>query len=421
MTVHSLEDLVRFARAHSPFYREFLADVPERGFSVTDLPVLDQKAYWEANVVGKGNRVLTGPIADGIVFKSGGTTGNPKFSVFTDQEWESFTETFGWGMRKGGLEPGEKVANLFYAGELYASFLFITSSLEAAGAGVNYPISGATDLEEILEFLDLFGIETLAGVPTTIMKVGEAVLHHGNPLPSVQRIVFGGESMYPDQREMLGRAFPGARIQSIGYASVDGGELGYADADCAPDEHRAFHTTILELVDEETGEAIEEEGAPGKIVVTNLTRRLMPIIRYPAGDRAVWVEPPGTPDRKYRLLGRSEEGARVGPMTLYIQDVWKVLSAFHDRVPMANFQIRITHEEMKDRGTLRLVPEDPERATEELAAEIVRAVYEERPMFGELLENGLVHPLTVEWISFEELLVNERTGKLRRIIDERAP
>ena len=46
-------------------------------------------------------------------------------------------------------------------------------------------------------------------------------------------------------------------------------------------------------------------------------------------------------------------------------------------------------------------------------------VYEERPMFKDLLKNGLVHPLKVEWIGSEELTVNERTGKLRRIIDDR--
>ena len=47
----------------------------------------------------------------------------------------------------------------------------------------------------------------------------------------------------------------------------------------------------------------------------------MPIIRYPVGDNAVWIEP----GRKLRIIGRAEEGARVGPVTVYYDDMRLVL------------------------------------------------------------------------------------------------
>ena len=40
-------------------------------------------------------------------------------------------------------------------------------------------------------------------------------------------------------------------------------------------------------------------------------------------------------------------------------------------------------------------------------------------MFTDLLRDGLVHPLAVEWIESDDLIVNPRTGKLRRIVDNR--
>ncbi len=50
------------------------------------------------------------------------------------------------------------------------------------------------------------------------------------------------------------------------------GSIGYADAGCGPGEHRVFDgATLLEILDEETGEPIEETGRPGRIVFTNLT------------------------------------------------------------------------------------------------------------------------------------------------------
>ena len=59
-------------------------------------------------------------------------------------------------------------------------------------------------------------------------------------MPGINRLLFGGESLYPDQRAILLSAFPNARAASIGYASVDAGLLGYADSACGPDEHRVF-------------------------------------------------------------------------------------------------------------------------------------------------------------------------------------
>lgn len=420
MQPSSIEELLAFARERSPFYKELYEGVPRGEADLTRYPVIDQKAFWAANTV-VDNRVMTGPMADGIVFKSGGTTGSPKYSVFTNEEWEKFTAAFGEGMRRNGLAPGEKIANLFYAGELYASFLFIGKCIERAGVGINYPISGAAPLEEIVAVLSRFEIGTVAGVPTTVLRL---IAHLERPSAqelSVDKILFGGESMYLDQRHAIERAFPGCRVSSIGYASVDGGELGYADPSCGPEEHRCFGgSTVLEIIDEDSGEAIADVDRPGKVVVTNLDRRLMPLIRYPAGDRAVWVEPAGAPDRKYRLLGRSEEGARIGPMTLYVHDVQKVLGAFADRVDVQAFQIVVEHSGGIDGATLQIAVPDPRAIPSGLAGEIVERVYAERHMFHDLLAQGLVHPLAIRWVTTEGLMVNSRTGKLRHVIDNRA-
>ncbi|MFX5046192.1 hypothetical protein ABTC39_20460, partial [Acinetobacter baumannii] len=80
-------------------------------------------------------------------------------------------------------------------------------------------------------------------------------------------------------------AFPNARIASIGCACVDAGLIGLSTPDCLADEHRVFEPeTIVEIIDEATGEPIDEINRSGMLVVTSLTRTLMPLIRYPVGD-----------------------------------------------------------------------------------------------------------------------------------------
>jgi phenylacetate-CoA ligase len=422
MSSFTLSEIIEHARVHSPFYARLYRGIREHGADIRlqQLPIVDQSEFWAANSM-ENNQLLTGPIDGGVVYKSGGTTGSPKFSVFTKGEWDAFCSAFGWGMDRGGLKDGDRVANLFYAGELYASFLFITKSIELARArATNFPMTGASNPALIAKTVEEFRIDTLAGVPTTILAFAQHVTREGLKLPSVRRVLFGGESMYSDQRLVLAEAFPGVQVASIGYASVDAGLLGFADASCGPEEHRVFEReTIIEIVDEDTGELIREQGRPGKVILTNLTRKLMPVIRYPAGDRAQWVEAEGTPCRKFALLGRSEEAARVGPVSLYYDDVRQVIQGLSEPKGIGAFQMLLTHEEGRDRLTIRIAVADPRAVAASAAAGLEQALFAARPLFAQIVQSGKALPLRVEWLRLSELETNPRTGKLKRMVDSR--
>ena len=74
MPAKSLQELVTYARKNSPFYAELYRDVPERISRITQLPIVDQIEFWAANT-WRNNRLLTGPVTDGAVYKTGGTIG----------------------------------------------------------------------------------------------------------------------------------------------------------------------------------------------------------------------------------------------------------------------------------------------------------------------------------------------------------
>ena len=48
--------------------------------------------------------------------------------------------------------------------------------------------------------------------------------------------------------------------------------------------------TVVEILDEETLEPVSKVWQEGLVVLTNLTRKLMPLLRYPVGDRGMWTE-----------------------------------------------------------------------------------------------------------------------------------
>ena len=413
-------DHVNFVRKNSPFYAQHYKDVEQNCDDISKYPIINQKEFWKANE-NFGEGVLTSKHNSGLVFKSGGTSGNPKYSYFTAKEWDNFTEVSGCGFRQNGVKQGDRIANLFYAGELYASFIYITDTIKSADIGVSYPIAGQTEISVMVEIIKKLNINVLAGVPTSIMNIVSYLQAHREIKLNIELILFGGESFYDDQLQAIKEEFADVKVHSVLYASVDGGELGYFDeATCANGEHRAFdESTIMEIVDEDTNEVIHEANKAGILLVTNLNRKLMPLIRYPVGDMAMWCDDEGVKDRRFKLLGRSQEGARIGPATLYLQDIMDVLKHFYDEVHVLNFQLLVTHDEQKDRAVIKVVPSSMPLDADILSSKIIEHLYTQRTMFKDLLSGDKIHPITIEWCEADALETNARTGKTKRILDKR--
>ncbi|MEV7117307.1 phenylacetate--CoA ligase family protein [Kitasatospora griseola] len=415
MPAKPLQSLVDHARRNSPFYADLYRDVPTTVTSLTDLPVIDQIAFWAANS-WPDNRLLTGPLTDACVYKSGGTTGKPKFSPWTREEHVDSVTAFGAGLVNAGLRPGQKVANLFRAGEFYSGFLFIEYALQHAPIdNVRLPIATAPD-EYVADVIHGFGADVLAGEPMKLSAVAETLLKQDRPAPQVELILFGGDILFNDLRPLLRSAFPNAALSSIGYASVDAGLVaGPVPAGDDLRVHQAFpNRTVVEIVDDATGEPITEPGVPGRVVVTNLFRTLVPILRYPAGDRAEWVDPEC---RRFRLLGRSTEGARVGIVSMPTEQVRDVLLAHDPDHHITGMQLVQRRWAGRDGLIIRLGHTTPPPPA--LTGTLLRAVLDARPTYEDEAAIGAIHPLQIEWVPRSELTTNPRTGKLQQVIDER--
>jgi phenylacetate-CoA ligase len=414
MPAKSLHDLVDFARRHSPYYAELYRDTPKVVAHLTQLPIVDQAAFWAANT-WPDNRLLTGPLTDAGVYKSGGTTGAPKFSPWTRAEHADSVTAFGAGIARIGLKPGHRVANLFHGGQLYGGLLYIEHALHNAPVeNVRLAVADAPN-DYIVHLMADFGVDVLAGEPMKLSSVAEHLLERGQVADEVELVLFAGDILFDDLRPVLARAFPKATIASIGLASNDAGLIGAAVPGDDVRVHEAFpDRTVVELVDDVTGEPIRAPGVPGRLLVTNLFRTLMPIIRYPSGDRAEWVD---AECRRFRLVGRSLEGARVGTVTMPVEDIRAVLVAADPDQHVSGMQMVQRRWDGRDGLILRLgyLQEPPAGLSERL----VEAIYTARPLYPAEVAAGAIHHLRIEWVRRSELLTNPRTGKLVQVIDER--
>ncbi len=412
--IYSLSEIINHARNNSEYYKELYKNIPETT-NLQDLPLIDQDDFWN-HCDKNGGTVATGKHTDGQIFKSGGTTGEPKYSLYTSEEWQTMCECSGAVLPKGGLANGTKIANLFYAGGMYASFLYTYSMLYFSPTKtLVYNIAGNGSIEEMVMTILDHKINCIAGLPSNITKIVSYINEHKLTGFNVDTIYFAGETLYPDQRDRISKTFGGnVEFRSVFYASNDGGPIGYFTKDCGYNEHRLLSdTTLMELIDPDTGEVITEMNRPGKIYITSLFKTLIPLIRYPAGDMGEYTEPEGVPDRKFRILGRSDVAARAGYVTLYAQDISNVLKLCG--IEYDAYQIIVTHD-IIDRYTFKIAVTNIQEGDTE---RFMETLYNERKVLKDAIDAGDLVVPEVVWCKATDLEYNPRTGKLKVIMDKR--
>lgn len=94
-----------------------------------------------------------------------------------------------------------------------------------------------------------------------------------------------------------------------------------------------------------------ENGIPGRLLVTNLGRRLQPIRRYPSGDLAEWVD---YANGKFRVLGRDKAGVQLGPVVLDTTRLRAIVLGALGVLDMGAFQAVISRTDLKDVLTLKV-------------------------------------------------------------------
>ncbi|MEW6282469.1 MAG: hypothetical protein AB1758_27925, partial [Candidatus Eremiobacterota bacterium] len=377
----TLLDLLEFAGQRSPFYRESLHPVTSRE-DFLRLPLLERR-----HLHGQPERLLTGPLEDAVVLRSGGSTGDPKYCFLSPQDYRADVLCGVKMLRALGIRPGDRCANLFLSGDLYGSFLSIHRVLEESGV-VNFPFTSGAPLDSLRLHFERFGIQAVLGVSAFLSRLLPDLR-----APSLRTVVYGGEPLPQSERERLGRL----GIERIGslLGANDGGPIGYQCAHCRGSVHHlASDHILLEILE-------------GELVITCLNRRLMPLIRYRLGDRGRWIPGPcdcGRTTPRFELLGRADDLLCLASTN----------TAWSDVAALVPGPVQLVAEKRDGIDCLRVLAEcdaDPDA--------LRQALLERLPVLRARLDEGLLAELTVEVGPPGWLLRHPRSGKLVRVVDRR--
>jgi phenylacetate-CoA ligase len=299
-----LRELMQTARSSSQYYLNLYKDIPNQVNDLSELPISDPAELWKF----RPHQIPP----DGIILKDQKAPKNGCYSIYSKQEWNLMVRIFARGLAAGTLKRGDRVANLFDAAHLNGDFLLLSESLHHSTLEVlHLPITGAVQDAEILAHLGRFEINVLAGPLSTLRRLASYCSRMSASDTKigckVDQILFGAECLDQKTFTTLAKLFPRAQIRSIGFVMPRIGLIGYSDWSCSPHEFRIFsEATWIELIDPTTKKPIQEVGKPGKVITTQLFRSCTPIIRYPTGEWAEWVETAQVHDRKLRRLGGFE-------------------------------------------------------------------------------------------------------------------
>ncbi|KAL5326861.1 hypothetical protein ACEPPN_004550 [Leptodophora sp. 'Broadleaf-Isolate-01'] len=411
-----LNDLLSFVRTNSPYYQQLWRNVPSDGSAPLDqYPVVNHASYWAANTC-MDSQVLTGPHVSGIVLKTGGTTSHPKVTFYAKDELRMASQQLGLGILAAGIRSHDRVANLFYAGEMYGSFLLhVLSIMDLTIPLVHLPIGGSCTSETTIQYMRESAATVVVSTVTTLVKLSEWLLGRQEVMMGIRVLMFSGEAFYEDQRSRVSQAFPRAKIRSLIYGSIDAGALGYSRSEHDSRLHTVSSPYVILEIAPDGLTSTKANGVPGSVLVTNMGRRLQPVIRYPSGDLAEWVD---YENGIFRVLGRDTIGVRIGPVSIDTKHLRQIVtSSLGKSGDLGAFQAVISRANMRDVLTLRV----GHRPTDEEVTRgaISKALNDARPMFLDHVERGLIAPLEIEFLAVEDFKISPTTGKLAELVDER--
>ena len=406
---------------NAAFYRERLPQSSLASLAdLTSIPILEPEQF-RAHLPPYGEGLLTAPLGNSISFSSGGTTGKPKFVYRTMEETRRNAHGIAKGLALGLFQKGDVVANLFYAGNMWASFISMNMALEEIGTHI-LPIGGHIPLENIISFLRAFKADGAVSIPSVLVGIAQYVEKHQITDLTIRKIGYGGEHMPAATRQYVANVLKAEVICSASYAINDTGVAGYQCPYCEGSVHHINEDLhILEVVDPET-HAVLPPGEEGNLILTNIDRTLMPVIRYNVGDRGRLIEgdcPCGRTARRFELLGRSDEVVVIGADNVSIDAIAGCVA----QVAGLSQYFTLFGKSAAGQDLLEIQVESLESqdaaSQAVLAEKLVAAILQEKPVMASNLATGIIARPVVLVLSPGGLPRNPRTGKIKRVIEER--
>lgn len=403
-----LRNLISHA-SKSPYYHHILANkIIETTDDLIQLPILTRELM-EENIAS--NKLNTAPAIGGYVSRSGGSSGKPKYSIYNQEDWEHMMSEAVQIFYALGLRRGDRLANCLLAGDLYGSFVSFDHINYRLGI-MTFAFAGNVNEDVFIDTWQKFNINAIQGVPASIVPMLKNIKKKIHQF-TLEKVIYAGSPLSLTDYQWLKEELMVKRIASV-IGANDGGQMAYQ---CQHMKGSIHHTiddfNYIEIVDN-NGNRLPN-GEAGNILITSLLKFSYPLIRYQIGDRGRILDqvcPCGNPGRILEYLGRADNVITVGMLNIDTNDIFQTVETF----PVGQCQIII---KSTDQGEYLQLNLESETGDQDLSNSILASIYQKIPKIQERIREQKLLPIVINVFSPGEIERNQRTGKLKGIIDER--
>lgn len=349
-----------------------------------------------------------------IYLKSGGSSGDTKVSGYSWADWRTQVEVMAESFFIGGVQPGDRCAILYSAGNLYGGFITTLMALERLGATA-ITLGANTDVKTIAENLGLLRANVLLGMPSFLRKLFREEADQLKEINCFEKLFYGGELMTEEQQAWFKEEFGFKEVRSPVYASNDALINGYACAYCGNGEfHVPTRLMDIEIFKKDLDQPVRGREV-GRLLITKKGVQDPDLVRYDIGDLAQWVDEPcacGHQTPKFRLMGRFGDLVRCGAKFINYREMAKYIIEHFQYTDDVQLVID-TQQQGPDRAILRVLP--TLAGKEEMIAEsLLRAM----PDLAFAIQNRHVD-FCVQCCPIDAFDVALTSGKTRPIVDLR--
>jgi phenylacetate-CoA ligase len=339
---------------------------------------------------------------------SSGTTGKPIVVAYTQADLDVWTEVMVRSFAAVGLHRGDVIQNAYGYG-LFTGGLGAHYGAEALGATV-IPISGGNTERQLMVMAD-FGVTAICCTPSYFLHLLEMAKEMKLDLSKVRVGVFGAEPWSDSMRERI-QAESGVRAFDIyGLSEIIGPGVGI-ECECQDGLHIFEDHFYPEIIDPETGEVLPD-GAEGELVLTTLSKKAMPMIRYRTRDVTALIPEAcacGRTLRRIRRIGRrSDDMFIIRGVNVFPSQVETALLRTEGTLP--HYQIVLTREKGLDQMEVKV------EVTPEVFSDEIRMLEALQQRLENSIENVLGIRVKVTLVSPRTIARSE--GKARRVSDLR--
>ncbi len=344
------------------------------------------------------------------IHASSGTTGKPTVGVYTKEDLKIWADCVARVATAGGVTADDVIQISFGYG-LFTGALGLHYGLENIGATVIPASSGNT--EKQLMMLRDYGVTGLVATPSYALYLSEAVKEAGYPLSdySLRLGILGSEPCTPAMRSQIEANFNIRVSDNYGMTELGGPGVS-GDCEARDGMHFAEDHFLPEIIDSETGKRLGE-GEIGELVITTLTRRGMPVLRYRTKDiTKISYEPCScgrTHARMAKTMGRTDDMMIIKGVNVFPTQIENILINIKDIAP--HYMLIITREHFKDNLEIKVELNNAELLENYQRLSDLKKYIEAKmqSILGLRTKVTLVAPKTIERFQ----------GKAKRIVDLR--